>query len=201
MNPKFAQYDNEDVRRLVAEYPLAWVLAPGAPLAAATMLPMLGEYDADGRLVRLIGHMSRRRGLYQVLAANPAAQFLFTGPQGYVSAEHSGRRNWGPTWNYAAVRIEAEVRFDPGRTADAVARLAAAHEAGRADPWQPAELGERYEGMLAAIIGFEAQVTALDATFKLGQDEDDEILGRLAADFPDPAMREWIRALNPGRLG
>jgi transcriptional regulator len=162
---------------------------------------MLGEYDENGLLVRLIGHMSRRRSLHRILEANPATHFLFTGPQGYVSAEHSGRRSWGPTWNYAAVRVEAEVRFDAGRTAEAVARLAAACEAGRAEPWQPAELGSRYEGMLAAIIGFEARVITVDATFKLGQDEDDQVLGQLAANHPDPAMREWIRALNPGRLG
>jgi len=200
VNPRFAQYGAQDVRRLVAEYQLAWVLAPGAPVASATLRPMLGDYDAAGRLVRLGGHMSRRRDLYRLLTANCAAQFLFTGPQAYVSPEHSGRRNWGPTWNYAAVRIEAEVRFDEALTASAVARLVETCEQDRDAPWRSEELAERRDGMLQAIIGFEAHVTGLDATFKLAQDEDDTVLRHLAVAHPDEAMRTWIHALNRDRL-
>lgn len=200
MTALFTQYGNEDVRHLVAQYPLAWVLSEGAPITTATMLPMLGHYDEDGRLTGLLGHMSRRRPLYELLSAKPQAQFLFTGPQGYVSPEHSGRRNWGPTWNYAALRIEAEVRFDEALTETAVARLVETCEAGRKEPWRAPELGERYDAMLGAIIGFEARVTTIDATFKLAQDEDDAVLRQLVEAHPDEAMRSWVRALNRDRL-
>lgn len=200
MNPRFARYGAADVRRLIAEYPLAWMIAPGAPADTATLLPMIGRYDDAGGLTALIGHMSRRRPLRRLVEDAPRAHFLFTGPQGYVSSEHSGRRDWGPTWNYAAVRIEAEVRFDAALTPGAVAELIAHTEAGSADPWHHRELRDRYHGMLEAIIGFEAQVTALDATFKLAQDEDDAVLRRIVAAHPDAAMRRWIRALNRDRL-
>lgn len=201
LNPKFARYGTEDVRRLIADYPLAWVLSPGAPLATATVLPLLGRYDAQGRLVGLVGHMARRRELHALLQANPQAHFLFTGPQGYVSPEHSGRRSWGPTWNYATLQVEGEVRFDETLSGPAIAQLVDHCEGGRAAPWNPGELGARYDAMLGAIIGFEVTVTGLDATFKLAQDEDDEVLAHLASGHPDPAMREWIRALNSERLG
>ncbi len=200
MTASFTQYGNEDVRRLVSQYPLAWLLSEGAPIGTATMLPMLGQYDEDGRLTGLLGHMARRRPLYDLLSAKPQAQFLFTGPQGYVSPEYSGRRDWGPTWNYAALRIEAEVRFDEALTETAVARLVETCEAGRKAPWRPPELGERYDAMLGAIIGFEAHVTAVDATFKLAQDEDDAVLRQLVEAHPDEGMRNWIRALNRDRL-
>jgi len=200
MTPKFASYQADDVRRLIAEYPLGWMLVPGAPAASAALLPMLGEYDAAGQLQTLIGHMSRRRVLHALLEASPIAHFLFTGPQGYVSPEHAGRRNWGPTWNYAAVRIEAEVRFDEALTASAVQRLIEACEAGRTQPWKADELQDRYPAMLDAIIGFEARVTAIDATFKLAQDEDDEVLAHLLEHHPDAALRDWMRALNRDRL-
>ncbi|MCJ2178397.1 FMN-binding negative transcriptional regulator [Novosphingobium album (ex Hu et al. 2023)] len=199
-DPLFARYGNEDVRRLIAQYPLSWVMAPGAPVETATLLPMLGLYGEDGRLTGLLGHMSRRRTLHTLLCESPTAHFLFTGPQAYVSPQHSGRRNWGPTWNYAALRVEAQVRFDEALTEIAVRRLVDACEAGRDKPWQPAELGGRYDAMLGAIIGFEAQVTAIDATFKLAQDEDDAVLRELVEAHPDETMRSWIRALNRDRL-
>lgn len=199
MTSPFTNHRPEDVRRLIAAYPLAWVIAPGAPLASAALLPLLGEYDESGALVRLVGHMGRRNPLAARFAADPRGHFLFTGPSGYVSPEHSGRRNWGPTWNYAAVRVEAEVRMDEALTAQAVDRLVAACEEGRAAPWSAAELEERYTGMLAAIIGFEARVTALDATFKLAQDEDDAVFAALLANHPDPALRDWMETLNPAR--
>jgi len=201
LSPLFSRYTHTDVRRVIEEYPLAWVLSPGAPAPNATLLPMLGVFGDDGALVGLFGHMSRANPLHARLVAQGVAQFLFTGPQGYVSPEHAGRRNWGPTWNYAAVRIEAEVRMDTALTEGAVKRLIAANEAGRARPWTADELGERYRGMLGAIIGFEARVTALDATFKLAQDEDDEVLGHLVEAHPDADLRAWMRRMNEDRLG
>ncbi|TCM18121.1 PaiB family negative transcriptional regulator [Novosphingobium sp. PhB165] len=200
MDPRFRQFGADDVQRLIAEYPLAWVLSPGAPAASASLLPMLGTYDADGMLTGLVGHMSRGNPLCALFAADPAAQFLFTGPQGYVSPEHAGRRRWGPTWNYAALRIEAEVRVDADLTAEALDRLVEACERGRAQPWTVAELQERYTGMLGAIIGFEARVTALDGTFKLAQDEDGEVLDRLLEVHPDAPLRAWMERMNKTRL-
>ncbi|MBT0668026.1 FMN-binding negative transcriptional regulator [Novosphingobium profundi] len=200
LNPKFARYGAEDLRRLIADYPMAWVLAPGAPIETATLLPLLGSYDADGRLTGLVGHMVRRRELLARLSQDPRVQVLFTGPQGYVSPEHAGRRNWGPTWNYAALRIEAQVRFDAALTGPAIAQLVDQCEKGRGAPWTSEELGSRYTGMLEAVIGFEMTVTALDATFKLAQDEDDAVLANLVEAHPDPALRTWMRALNADRL-
>ena len=200
MDPRFRQFGADDVRKLIADFPLAWVLSPGAPAASASLLPMLGTYDADGMLVGLIGHMARSNPLCALFAAGPAAQFLFTGPQAYVSPEHAGRRNWGPTWNYAALRIEAEVRVEEALTVDALAQLVEACEQGRPRPWTANELQERYTGMLGAIIGFEARVTALDGTFKLAQDEDAEVLDNLLESHPDAPLRTWMARMNGSRL-
>ncbi|WP_395327460.1 FMN-binding negative transcriptional regulator [Novosphingobium sp. BL-8H] len=200
MDPRFHQYGAEDVSRLIAQFPLAWVLSPGAPAATASLLPMLGTYDDDGMLTGLVGHMARSNPLCTLFAAAPTAHFLFTGPQGYVSPEHAGKRNWGPTWNYAALRIEAEVRIDESLTAQALDRLVTACEQGRVQPWTSSELQERYTGMLGAIIGFEARVTALDGTFKLAQDENAEVLDHLLETYPDAALRAWMERMNGSRL-
>jgi transcriptional regulator len=75
----------------------------------------------------------------------------------------------------------------------------AAMEAGRADPWRADELGERYEPMLARIVGFRATVTSLSGKFKLGQDENDATLGSILRSLPDAGTAAWMRRFNKGR--
>ena len=134
---------------LIAGYPLAWVIGDAADPAAVCQLPMIGEYDVAGRLVSLIGHMARRNPLHAQLTANPRALFLFSGPNGYISPEHAGRRDWAPTWNFAHLRIAAAVAFDAALTDTALDALIDAEVHGRARPCRAAELGARRDKLAA----------------------------------------------------
>ena len=196
MTDVFETYRDADVRDLIAEYPLAWVCAAGSGMAAASLLPLLGEYGPDGRLTHLLGHMARRNTLFAGLTSAPRSLILFQGPQAYISPEHAGRRDWAPTWNYAQLRIEAEVEFLPDETAMSVDVLSAAMERGRPDPWQVSEIGPRYDGMLRAIVAFRARVTAVHGRFKLGQDEARPTFERIAASHEDAALVRWMRRFD-----
>lgn len=185
----FDRYTPAQVRDLIADYPLAWVSAG----ADARLLPLLGEYDADGRLVSLLGHMARRNPLHARLAAAPAASLLFTGPQGYVSPAQAERRDWGPTWNYATLVIGAEVKFLPDGIDQALAVLTQAMEG---TDWTVGELGSRYSGMAAAVVAFRAHVTTITGRFKLGQDEAPEVFAAICRNHPDAALVRWMRRLS-----
>ena len=191
MTERFSQFEAADVRDLIAEYPLAWVVARGT--AEASLLPLLGEYDEAGGLVRLLGHLGRRNPLHARLREASAATILFNGPQGYVSPDHAGLRDWGPTWNYAQLTIAADVVFEPERTEEALATLVSAMEG---DRWSSAELGDRYAGMTGAIIGFRAHVATLDGRFKLGQDERRPVLDAILRNHPDAALVRWMRRFD-----
>ena len=194
----FETYRDADVRDLIAEYPLAWVCAAGSGMASASLLPLLGEYDANGRLTHLLGHMARRNALFAELSAAPRSLILFQGPQAYISPEHAGRRDWAPTWNYAQLRIEAEVEFLPEETAMSVEVLTDAMEQGRAAPWQVSEIGPRYDGMVRAIVAFRARVTEVHGRFKLGQDEARPTFERIAASHEDAALVRWMQRFERG---
>src|SRR5688572_6218099 len=114
--PLFERFGDADVRALVEGYPLAWVCGGGAGALEASLLPLIGVYDAEGRLTELIGHLMRSNPLCRALTQEPGATILFHGPSAYVSPEHAGRRDWAPTWNYAQVKVAAEVEFDAGLT-------------------------------------------------------------------------------------
>lgn len=188
MSAAFDRFDDADVRDLIAAYPLAWLVPRGEPGGA--LLPLLGEYDEAGRLVALLGHMGRRNPLHTRLKADPAATIFVTGPQAYVSPDHAGRRDWGPTWNYAQLVIGTDVAFVPEESGPALAALVQAMEG---DRWSHAELGARYSGMAGAIIAFRARVTSLAGRFKLGQDENDATFEAICHSHPDAALVTWMR--------
>lgn len=195
----FEQYDAADVQALIAEYPLALVAARGCE-DDGSLLPLIGVYDRGGKLTELIGHLSRSNPLHGALAADPRAVITFQGPQGYISPEHAGRRDWGPTWNYVQLTIRGEITFEPEQTGEALDVLLEAVEGQRAAPWRSAELGARYDGMLSRIIGFQVRVDTVRGKFKLGQDEDLPTLHAILDTVPNPELQRWMRRLNAARL-
>lgn len=191
----------DDVIALIDEFPLAWVTPRNDETArVATLLPLLARTDAEGRVVSLLGHMARRNPLYAALTNESSAAILFTGPQAYVSPALVSTRTWAPTWNYAQVRIEAEIRFRPDLGHEALEQLTRTLEARHSSGWSPRDVGPRYDAMEQAIIAFEADVTSLGAKFKLGQDESDQALGEILANHPDPVLTRWMRRVNADRL-
>lgn len=196
----FERFDQADARKLVEEYPLAWVCGGSAADMEASLLPLIGRFDERGALVELIGHLMRSNLLYAALTADPSATILFRGPGSYISPEHAGVRDWAPTWNYAQIKVRAEVVFDDALTEPSLDLLIDAMEKGRLQPWSKEELGERYRGMLGGIIGFRATVTELTGKFKLGQDESKEALAAIVGTLPDEATVAWMRRFNGGRV-
>lgn len=197
MNDAFTSYGRDDVRLLVERYPLAWVQGRSETVAIhASLLPLIGEYDDQGSLTALIGHLARQNPLHHALSANPRATILFTGPQGYISPEHAGIRDWAPTWNYVQLRVDADLHLDDALTEPALDLLINEMERGRPQPWRKGELGERYSRMAGAIIGFRAQVIASAGIFKLGQDERPDVLAHILRTHGDAELVEWMRRFN-----
>jgi transcriptional regulator len=199
MTSHFETYAPRDVADLIAEYPLAWVTARGGGAEAAALMPLLTELDGEGNIVRLIGHMGRNIPLRHALAVDPRALILFQGPQGYVSPNMAGLRDWAPTWNFIQVRIEAELIFQPERTTAAIEQLVEVMEADQPAPWRIEELGARAESLKSRIIAFTATPTQVRGYFKLGQDESVEVL-RSILETTEPALARWTRRLNAGRV-
>jgi transcriptional regulator len=197
--PLFERFEHADVRALVDAYPLAWVCPPSGSLLDAALLPLVGVYAPDDSLVELIGHIPRSSPLFAALHRERRVFFLFRGPDSYISPANAGRRDWAPSWNFAQLRIEAEVFFDDALTEPALEMLIEKMEREQSDPWKIAELGARYPGMLEQIIGFRATGLTICGRYKLGQDERIETLEHIISSLPDGAMAEWMRGFAARR--
>lgn len=185
----FAPRAPGDVVALIAAHPLAWVVSRDFD---ATPLPLLAECDKDGALVALFGHYARRNPQVAAFAHDPSALILFGGPQGYVSPRLVTKPGWGPTWNYAVLRITADVAFVPGETDAALRRLAAQLEPG--GTWRVEEMGERYTRLAEQVIAFRATVRSVEAVFKLGQDEEAETFEEIVRGHVDRGLAQAMLA-------
>jgi len=193
MSDPFTQYDARDVRDLIAEFPLAWLCAATGRADLPTQLPLLGEYDGDGVLTHLLGHIPRRHPLVPAWQADARTLVLFQGPQAYISPEQAGVLDWAPTWNFAQLSIEGETALLPEETGAALTALVDAMESGRSDPWDISALGPRYDALAQRVIAFRVRITRLVGRFKLGQDERPEVREAIIGSLGESALGRWMR--------
>jgi transcriptional regulator len=188
-----------EILRLIDEHPLAWIVSHGASGFGATLLPFLAEQGDDGRIITLLGHFASSNPQVQALRESPRAAILFLGPHAYISPEYVTKPGWAPTWNYASARFEVDIDFQPAANDHALALLVARMERDRREPWTTAKMGARYAQLSQRVVAFRARVHAVNAKFKLGQDETHATLDELLARTPDPPLVSWMRRHNGRR--
>ena len=193
MTGRFQPRATEDIARLIAEYPLAWVISAGAAGQAATPLPLLAETGDDGTVRSLLGHFARANPHAALIERQPEAMILFQGPQGYISPRLVSRPDWAPTWNYAVLRFDVEIALSPAENHAALAALAEALERDQPRPWSPGRLGPRYARLEPRIIAFHATVRATHAGFKLGQDETADTFAEIVGGLGDGDLARWMK--------
>jgi transcriptional regulator len=196
MKNAFQQRSHEDVVDLIAASPLALMVSTCSEGFHMTPLPMLADTDAEGSLVRLVGHMALRNPQVAVLQRHPRAHFLFLGPHGYVSPALLSDRTRAPTWNYAVARVEADVHFQPDNNDAALRRLVTRLEDGKPDAWSVEEMGARYEQLAGHVIAFDAEVREVEATFKLGQDERPDVFRDILAGLGSSELTRWMERFD-----
>lgn len=186
MTAMYDPRDPADIRQLIAEYPLAWLVSRDF---RASPLPLIAETDTNGDVVALFGHCALRNTLVGDFRADPRGLVLFNGPAGYVPTTLLSKPDWAPTWNYVVLRFRVEVEFVGDETRDAIEQLVAKMEGGA---WSTSSLGPRYEKMLDQIIAFRAHVRSAEHSFKLGQDESAQGFSEIVAGHDDRTLVQWM---------
>ncbi len=158
------------------------------------------SWDAEGRL-SLFGHMARANEQWRDLEAGAEALVIFQGPHAYISPRYYRSTYAVPTWNYAVVHASGTARMidDPAVLRDKLDRLVAAHEPPAPDGWATPWQDERYEKLLDGIVGFDIEVTDLQAKFKLNQNrpiEDQLSVIDALKDSPRPDERAVVELMR-----
>ncbi len=153
----------------------------------ASHLPFVPRFDEQGRLFQLGGHLARANP--QACGLSKPGQSLlaiFQGPHAYVSPRHYDADFAVPTWNYAVVHVigAVTVHTDAQATRTLLDELVTCYEPEQ-DGWQADWQDERADGLLKAIVGFDIDVTRVEAKFKLNQNRSDADQRSVAAALLD----------------
>jgi len=166
----FVERDLATLHALIEQYGFATLVTPDAVDPPVTHLPLLLD-RARGPQGVLVGHMARANPHWQAMAAQPQVLALFHGPHAYVSPSWYQSHPSVPTWNYAVVHAHGRARLlhDPEQLEPLVRSLVEHHEQSRPHPWAMALPADYQAQMLAAIVGFEIEITRLEGKLKLSQ--------------------------------
>lgn len=200
-----AQFRSEDrgiAAELIRTNPLASLISiDDSGLPFVTHLPLHLEEDDAG--FRLLGHCAKGNPHWQYLAARPTAVVTFLGPHGYLSPRVYPDLQRVPSWNYLAVHctVRATLIQDAAQKDALLKKLIGDHEPAYAQQWRG--LSEDFaQKMLAAIVGFELQVTDLQCKLKLNQHRPESHAalraGYAAGNEQERELARWMERLGLG---
>jgi transcriptional regulator len=140
----------------------------GVPLI--THLPFTVERTDAG--LRLSSHLAAANPQAKTLEQTDEVLVVFNGPHAYISPTNYEKKQNVPTWNYIAVHVRGNVKIlhEKEQKRTVLEHMINTFEPAYRTQWQ--SLDERYiDGMIAAIVAFEIEVTQVDGKYKLSQNK------------------------------
>lgn len=140
----------------------------------ATHIPMMFYTYPSGEEV-LSGHISRGNKQWKSFEANPDVLAIFGGDHTYISSSWYDHENV-PTWNYLAVHIHGKIRIVEGdKLVDHLAKMVDKYEQHEKNPISVSAMSDPFlKNELKGIVGFEIEITEINAVSKLSQNRDDK---------------------------
>jgi transcriptional regulator len=135
----------------------------------ATHLPLMLSKDR----AKLHGHVSRANQQWKFFEDEREVMAIFNGPHSYISSSWYDHENV-PTWNYIAVHIYGTVRLIEGEALlNSLKELTDKYEKKSKKPVSVEGMREEYlKKEIKGLVGFEIQITDIQAAWKLSQNRD-----------------------------
>lgn len=170
----FKETNSERISSLIEGNSFGMLVTAPDGVPYVSHLPFIFDNTA-GRKGKLFCHMARANPQWQHFSSKGEVLVVFQGSHAYVSP--SWYLSPGvPTWNYAVVHLRGKPRLieSESELEALVERLTHIYESHMPTPWQPDITGERRTKLLNMIVGFEIDITDIQAKFKLSQNRPPE---------------------------
>ena len=129
-------------------------------------------------------HLVRSNPIIRALTTPQQAVIVINGPDGYISPDWYGVTDQVPTWNYVAVHLRGSLELLPDdQIRDMLDRQSAHFEdqLKPKTPWKTAKMTpDVRDRMMRQILPCRLTITAVDGTWKLGQNKTEEVRQRAA---------------------
>lgn len=171
----FEEKDLREIEALVKEFSFATLVSAKDGIPCATHIPLELEIDAEGRWL-LHGHMSRANPQWRNFEPLVDVLAIFMGPHTYISPSWYTKPNV-PTWNYKAAHLYGKARIIEGEELESrLRKIMARYENAHAEkPLRYEDVPAKIKEVdLRGLVGFEIEVTKIEAASKLSQNRDAE---------------------------
>lgn len=170
----FKESNPERISALVESNSFGMLVTAPDGMPFVSHLPFIFDHVA-GSKGKLLCHMARANPQWQHFSSCGEVLVIFQVPHAYVSPSWYSSPGV-PTWNYAVVHLRGIPRLfeSESELETLVERLTHVYESHMASPWKPNLAGERRAKLLNMIVGFEIEVTDIQAKFKLSQNRSPE---------------------------
>jgi transcriptional regulator len=132
----------------------------------------------------LVGHLSKKNQIAQLLKNSMSVLVIFNGPQHYISSSWY-KEEEVPTWNYIAVHAYGSVSIQSDSALlDSLHELVAQHEKHEKNPVDLTKMHPETINQYKGVIGFTISINTLEGAYKLSQTrkEDHQSIERELAD-------------------
>lgn len=170
--PEKFKVDDDDAWRIVADAGAATlVIVTPAGLESAFAPVVVGE---DHRA--LYSHLARANPWWRAVTPDMDVLAIFVAASAYVSPSNYPSRGENPhvvpTWNYVMAQVHGRLRLhdDAQWTLNQVRTMTQHFERDQSPPWRVDDMDTAFRSsQLAAIVGIEIEVVAIEAKSKLSQ--------------------------------
>ncbi len=172
--PDLFKNENQlEIEQFINDNSFAIIINQSDGKLCATHIPFVLEINEMGKKV-LSSHVSIENPQGQSFKQNQDVLVIFSGPQSYISSSWYDHENV-PTWNYLAVHVYGQVQIlDLNQTIKSLKKLIDKFEINSDNPVRIEDLSKKTMLQARSIIGFEIEITNIQAVKKLSQNRDNK---------------------------
>ena len=177
----FEENREEEIKRIIENYPLATLVGNTKNGIVANHIPLLLYKSFNSKKI-LIGHIARANKLHEELQYDDNVMVIFKSEDAYISPNwyptRNNKKEHVPTWNYQSVHLYGKISFNNKKKflLKTVKELTSIFEKSKKKTdWKMNDVSSEYmSSMLKEIIGFEISVSKQIAKSKLSQNREKE---------------------------
>ena len=178
----FEENREEEIKRIIENYPLAILLANTKKGIIANHIPLILHKFSNSKKI-LIGHIAKANKLHEELKNNDNVMAIFKSEDAYISPNwyptRNNKREHVPTWNYQSVHLYGKISFntDQNFLLKTVKELTYIFEKdnNKNTDWKMNDVSSEFmSSMLKEIVGFEINISDQIAKSKLSQNREKE---------------------------
>jgi transcriptional regulator len=194
--PDIYRNDNkEEINTFLQENSFGILINQTEGKLCATHIPLELDTNKDGAVV-LQGHISKENPQWKGFTDSDEVLAVFTGPHSYISSSWYNHENV-PTWNYTAVHVYGKIKIVEGEAViESLKKLVDKYEQNSENPIRIEDLSQKTMMQTRGIVGFEIEITEIQATKKMSQNREDADYNNIISELEKTNENQSLAVAN-----